>query len=253
MKVSTAVVSSLMLVPALALGQTPPPPTGVWTGEGQLGWLASQGNTESQSANALLDIARIQGKWKHAFHLGGMYSENTNVVAAERWDSLWQSNYDLTTDLYAFGALRYAHDLYSGFHEQASAAGGVGYRIFDTADVKLSVQLGAGYRRSRPQTLTRDASNVVVSRLVGASDGDAIATGGLEYSQALTSTTTLSDKLLIEAGSSNTLVTNTLALTVAMSDRLALSLGYNVQNNSAPPPGLKKRDTSQTANLVFSF
>lgn len=252
MKVSPWVLSLIMLVPALALGQATPP-AGVWTGKGQLGWIASHGNTDAQSANALLDVARHQGKWQHAFHLGGLYSENTNVVAAERWDSLWQSNYDLTTDLYTFGALRYAHDLYSGFHEQASAAGGLGYRIIDTTDVKLSAQLGAGYRRSRPQTLTRDAAGVVVSRLVGPSDGEAIATGGLEYSQALTSTTTLSDKLLVEYGSSNTLLTNTLALTVSMSDRFALSVGYNVQNNSDPPPGLKKLDTSQTVNLVFSF
>jgi len=246
------ILSAVLLLPVAAMAQGAPP-TGVWSGKGQVGWIASHGNTDSQSANALIDMARLQGKWKHAFHLGGLYSENTDITAAERWDSLWQSNYDLTTDLYVFGALRYAHDLYSGFHEQASAAAGLGYQIIDTTDVKLSAQLGGGYRRARSQTLTRDASGAVISRLVGPSDGEGIATAGFEYSQALTSTTTLSDKLLVEYGSSNTLSTNTLALTVSMSERFALSLGYNLQNNSNPPPGLKKLDTSQTVNLVFSF
>lgn len=246
-------LSLLAIVPvatAMAQGTSP---TGVWTGKGQLGWIASHGNTDSQSANALIDIARLQGKWKHAFHLGGLYSESTDITSAERWDSLWQSSYDLTNDVFVFGALRYARDLYSGFNEQASATAGLGYQIIGTTDLKLSAQLGAGYRRARPQTLTRDAAGSVISRLVGPSDGEAVATAGLEYSQALTSTTTLSDKLLVESGSSNTLFTNTLALTVSMSERFALSLGYNVQNNSDPPPGLKKLDTSQTVNLVFSF
>jgi putative salt-induced outer membrane protein len=250
MRVCRWFVSWVALVPAVAASQAAP---GEWTGKGQLGWIASHGNTDSQSANAIIDMALAQGKWKHSFHLGGLYSESTDVTAAERWDSLWQSNYDLAADVYVFGALRYAHDLYSGFHEQASATTGLGYQLVDTASVKLSAQLGAGYRRARPQTLTRDDSGAVISRLVGPADGEAIASGGLEYSQALTSTTTLTDKLLVESGSSNTLFTNTLALTVSMSDRFALSLGYNLQNNTNPPPGLKKRDTSQTVNLVYSF
>jgi putative salt-induced outer membrane protein len=250
MRICRCAVSLVALAPAVALGQAT---TGEWTGKGQLGWIASRGNTDSQSANAILDMALLQGKWKHALHIGGLYSESTDVTAAERWDALWQSNYDLSTDVYMFGALRYAHDLYSGFHEQASATTGLGYQIIDTTGVKLSAQLGAGYRRARPQALTRDDSGAVISRLVGPADGEAIASGGLEYSQALTSTTTLTDKLLVESGSSNTLFTNTLALTVSMSDRFALSLGYNLQNNSNPPAGLKKRDTSQTVNLVYSF
>ncbi len=253
MRLRTFIVALACLVPLVALGQSAPPPMGVWTGKGQLGWVASNGNTDAKAANALIDIARLEQRWKHAFHLGGLYSESANITAAERWDSLWQSNYDLTTDLYAFGALRYSHDLYSGFHYQASGTLGLGYQIIETDDVKLSAQLGAGYRKLQPQQLIEDAAGAVVSRVLEPSVGEVIASAGLEYSQALTKTTTLSDKLLIESGSSNTLVTNTLALTVQMSDRLALSVGYHLQNNSNPPAGLEKRDTTQTVNLVFIF
>jgi putative salt-induced outer membrane protein len=76
---------------------------------------------------------------------------------------------------------------------------------------------------------------------------------GANYSQALTGTTTLTDKLLVESGSNDTLVTNTLALAVKISGKLALSLGYNIQNNSNPRPGLKKLDSLETVNLVYSF
>ena len=63
----------------------------------------------------------------------------------------------------------------------------------------------------------------------------------------------MSDKLLVESGSNDTLVTNTLALAVKISTKLALSVGYNVQNNSNPPAGLKKLDSLETLNLVYSF
>jgi putative salt-induced outer membrane protein len=246
-------VPCLLLVPIGALADPTASPTGVWTGKGQVGFIASQGNTDAKSGNAAIDLALLEDPWKHALHFGGLYSENAGITSAERWDALWQSNRDLTPDLYAFGALRYARDMFSGFQYQASATAGVGYKILDTSDVKLSAQLGAGYRKERPEQLVKNASGAVVSRVLQSSDGEAIATAGLDYSQVLTSTTTLSDKLLVESGSSNTLVTNALALAVKMSDRLALSLGYNLQNNTHPPAGLKKLDRSETLNLVFAF
>jgi len=246
-------MSFIACVPVVAVCDEPPPPVGVWTGKGQVGVVASQGNTDAKSANALIDMALLEGQWKHALHLGGLYGENAGITSAERWDTLWQSNYDLTTDLYTFGALRYAHDMFSGFQYQASAAAGLGYKLIDSNDVKLSAQVGAGYRKSRAEELVKDAAGEVTQRIPEASTGDAILSAGLDYSQALTSTTTLTDKLLVESGSSNTLYTNSLALAVKMSNRLALSVGYNLQDNTKPPPGLKKLDTTETMNLVFSF
>jgi len=40
---------------------------------------------------------------------------------------------------------------------------------------------------------------------------------------------------------------------VKMSDKLALSLGVNVQHNTQPPAGLKHRDVVETINLVYAF
>jgi len=232
---------------------TPPPPQGVWTGTGQLGWLASQGNTQSKSANALLDLSLFEGPWQHSLHLGGLYGENTNIPSAERWDALWQTNYSLTPDLYTFGALRYARDLFSGFNYQASATAGFGYKFINTTDVKLSAQLGAGYRKDQTEDITKDGTGAVISRTLGPANSNAILTAGLNYSQALTDTTTLSDKLLVESGSSDTMISNALALTVKISTRLALSLGYTLLDNTKPTPGLKKLDTMETVNLVIGF
>jgi len=40
---------------------------------------------------------------------------------------------------------------------------------------------------------------------------------------------------------------------VKISTKLALSVGYTVQDNTKPPAGLKRVDTLETVNLVYSF
>jgi putative salt-induced outer membrane protein len=245
------------LLPLAALADDPapaPPPMGVWTGSGQFGFMDSKGNSDAESANAALDMSYLEDAWKHTLHLDLLYGQSAGVTSAERYDALWQSNYNINSDLYTFGALRYGHDLFDGFQYQATGTAGVGYKLIDTSSITLSTQLGAGYMAQRPEELYPNfMGTTLTARVLQPYQGYAIATAGLDYSQKLTGTTTLSDKLLIDAGSSNTLITNTLALTVKVSKKLALSLGYNIQDNTQPPPHIKSLDTVETVNLVYSF
>lgn len=230
----------------------PPPPQGVWIGKGQLGFLASQGNTQATSANAAIDMSLLVDPWEHKLHLDGLYGKSADVVAAEKFEGGWQSQYNISPDYYGFGALRYEHDLFSGFQYQASQTVGAGYKVINTADTKLSLQVGIGYRELRPELLTKEPDGSIERTLEGTNNG-AVGTFGLDYTQAFTSTTSLSNKLLVEAGSGDTLITDTVALAVKMSTRLALSLGYSLQDNTKPPGGLKKIDSVETINLVFAF
>ena len=247
------VLTGLTPVVALCDDAPPPPPQGVWTGKGQAGYTSSQGNSEAKSANAALDAALVEGPWTHAFHLGGLYGQSAGIVAAERWDTNWQTNYAITDQLYTFGGLRYQHDLFSGFEYQASATAGMGYKVFNSDATKLDVQVGAGYKAFRPEDLVKNDAGQVISRTVLPTQTGAIGTVGVNYAQVLSSTTTLTDKLLVEAGSDDTLVTNTLAVAVKISTKLALSVGYNIQDNTSPPAGAKKLDSLETVNLVYAF
>jgi putative salt-induced outer membrane protein len=239
--------------PLVSMADDAPPPQGVWTGKGQAGYVATQGNSEGKSANAALDMSFLEDPWKHSFHLAGLYGQSAGIVSAERWDTLWQSNYDLTKNLFTFGQLHYARDMFSGFRYQSAASAGLGYKIFDTEPIHLSVQAGVGYGKLQQEDLTKDASGAVVARTLHAPESNVIGTFGVNYSQKLTGTTTLSDTLLVQAGSDNTFTNNILGLAVKVSDRLALSLGYTIQYNTQPPAGLKKQDTTETINLVYAF
>ena len=183
----------------------------------------------------------------------GLYGQSAGIVAAERWEARAQTNRDISGDLFAFGGLRYEHDLFDGFEYQASITGGVGYKIFNTADTKLTAQVGVGYRRLRPEDIAKAPDGAVISRTSLEAMGNAIATLQVDYSQALTDTTTLTNKFYTESGSSDTLIHENIALTVKMSSKLALSAGWGINDNTNPPGTLKKVDTITTLNLVYSF
>jgi putative salt-induced outer membrane protein len=211
-----------------------------WKGKGEVGVVLARGNSETETANVKLDLATERDRWKHGFGIAALRSSNDSVLTAERYGAFWQSDRKISDRSFWFGGLRYEQDEFSGFDYQASATTGFGYKFIDSDTTKLSGQIGAGYRRSK-------------NSVTGETDGDPIGTGQLSYEQQLTPTTKLVDKLVVESGSSNTFVSNDLALQVSMTQRLALSFGIGVRYNSDPPTGLKSTDTLTTVNLVVAL
>jgi putative salt-induced outer membrane protein len=228
-------VASALLLATLAV-----PAQAEWKGKGEVGIVFARGNSETETGNVKLDMAKELERWKHGFGIAALRSSSEDVLTAERYGANWQSDFKINDRSFWFGGLRYEQDEFSGFDHQASATTGYGYKFIDREGLKLSGQLGAGYRRSK---------NAVTL----ATDGEGIVTGQLAYEHQLTATTKLLDKLVVEAGSDNTFASNELSLQVSMTERLALSFGIGVRYNSDPPAGLKSTDTLTTVNLVVAL
>jgi putative salt-induced outer membrane protein len=253
----TIATALLSLIPALSAladdAPAPPPPQHEFIGKGQFGFLESRGNSDATSLNANLDVLRYDNNWKNEVYFGGLYGKSSGIVSAERWEVRQQTDYNFSPSWFAFGGLHFEHDLFDGFVYQASLTGGVGYKILDTVSDKLQVQAGAGYRRLRPEEITKDDGGEVIGRDFQDSQGDLIGTLGIDYMHAFNKTTALTDKFSAESGNLNTSVNNALALTVKMSTKLALSLGYSVLYNTNPIAPLKKLDQITTVNLQYAF
>jgi putative salt-induced outer membrane protein len=231
----------------------PPPPAQGWSGKGELGYVMARGNTDTDSANAKLDLADVVGDWKQSLHLDGLYGRSDDITSAERWAALVQSDYQFTPRAFSFGAVHFLQDEFSGFQYQASITTGIGYKFLVTDSDKLTAQVGIGYRRLRPEVLTLDAAGSVIARTPGESSGNAIATAGFDFAHIFNASTKMTNKFLVESGSGNTSLENDLALVVSMSKKLALSAGFTFQDNTEPPAGLKKINTLTTLNLVYAF
>jgi len=220
--------------------------------EGQLGVVLARGNTDTTTANAKFELVRTTRAVKDDFEIEGLYGKTGALVTAERWATNLQRDWNLTTKTFWFADLHYEHDLFSGFAYQATGATGAGYKFIDTDSTRLDAQIGAGYRRLRPEDLIENALGEVVGRVEGPSKGEAVANGKLKFEHAFNAQTKISDEVMTVVGSDNTYLENDLALGVKLNGSLSLSVGYTIRNNSNPPGGLKHTDTLTTVNLVYT-
>lgn len=215
-----------------------------WKGKGEAGIVFARGNTETDTINLKLGMSTTVERWKHEIGLAALRASSSGTKTADRYLATWQSDYNFSKRAFWFGGLRYENDKFSGFKYSASATTGVGCKFVDSERVKLTGQLGVGYRR----IATEDTATVP-----GSTSNNAIVTAGLGYENQLTATTKVVDKLTAESGSDNTLVTNFVGLEVKMTTTLALAVGLDARYNTKPPAPLKKADTLTTLNLVYSF
>ena len=222
------------------------------TAQGQLGVVLARGNTDTTTANAKFEVTRTTTAHKDDFEIEGLYGKSSSVVTAERWATTLQRDWNLTNRLFWFANAHYEEDLFSGFAYQATLATGVGYRFIDTGSTKLDAQIGAGYRRLRPEQLIEDASGQVTGRIEGPPQNGAVGSGKLDFEHSFNTQTKVTDTLTAIPGSANTYVENDLAFNVKINGSLSLALGYTIRNNSNPPGGLKHTDTLTTVNLVYT-
>jgi putative salt-induced outer membrane protein len=225
---------------AAAMGLTASNAQADWTGKGEAGLVIASGNTETKTVSAKLGLVDTFDPWKFAYDLSAIKASTSGLETIERYTAGEQTNYKIDEHSFLFGALDYKDDKFSGFLYQADAMAGYGYQFYDTKKIKLSVQAGAGYRKSKDD-LGHD------------SQGKAVGTAGMNYENAITDTTKVLDKFTVVSGSDNTQMHNFLGLEVKMSTKLALSVGLDVQRNSHPPVPKKPTDELTTVAIVYAF
>ena len=232
-----------------------PPPVG-WSGQGQAGLVLARGNADTTTGNAKVDASDIINDWKHTLHLAYLYGRSGEVTTAQRFEYGWQTDYNFGKRAFVFGSVNGEDDHFDGFVYQVTVATGLGYKFIDSDTTKLTGTLGFGYRRLKPEELQKLNPNnpdEVTGRIPGQMTSDGVGSAGIDYQQQLTTTTKITDKLLVQSGGQNTAVANDFAVAVNINASLALSVGYGLRYNSNPPPGTSSTDQLTTINIVYAF
>jgi len=235
-----ALAMALFITPALTMAGEEETPEYGWSGKGELGFVMSSGNSDTQSLNAVLEFVYNSEKWRHTLSGAALNSENDGDKTANRYGLGAQSDYKLSEKSYVFGALRYEKDDFSAYDDQTTATLGYGRILLDNDTHKLKMEAGVGYREASLSS-------------TGETEKGAVARGVLDWAWQLTPSTSLSERFLVESGSDNTFLQNDLGLSVAINSRLAVKLGYQVRHNTDVPSGVDKTDTLTSANLVYNF
>ena len=221
-----------------------------WTAKAEAGAVAARGNTETDSANAKVAVARELRLWKHQVALAAVYASDETGATGQRWEGRGQSDYKFHPKGFWFGSARYEEDRFSGFEYQTTYGTGLGWRFFDTPVTKLTAQLGAGYKSSRTREAFDDDG---VTFIPSEQQEELIGQFAIDYEHELTATTKILNKFLVESGATNTFLQNEFSLQVKILEALALAVGYSARYNTEPPDGFEELDTLTTLNLVYEL
>ncbi|WP_114241837.1 YdiY family protein [Dyella sp. C9] len=247
-----------------------PADNGGWTGSGEFGFASSYGNSRSENANAKLGLSQENDLWKNNFYLNGLRSKGEvevqdqygNTVdrlatTANRYDSGASVGYKLDPRSYVVTAARYEHDDFGANLWQGIISVGYGYIALKTESTELSFEAGPGYKRYRPADVSQEVDNpdgtTGTVKVPQNTQSEVVGRGLINYKYRLTSNTALEDTLLMEAGSKNKYYQNDIGVSVSMTRKMALKLGYQVRYNSDVQPGTDSTDTLLTTNLVYNF
>lgn len=233
-KSSLAIISLITITPISAQA-------GEWSGEGDVGYNAVSGNSESESLAVGVGGSYTEGNWAHTGELDIYQASQDGVDSAESIAVELQTDYNFNGgSAYAYVAARFLDDEFSGYKTQTALSAGLGKTFIEDGDNLFKAQLGAGYRESEPSDGSAD-------------EKESIFTAELDYNRQLTDNTVFSSNWQAEAGEENTYLEAGVSLRVAMSDALGLKLSYTAKHNTDVPDGTEKTDKYTTVSLSYKF
>jgi len=214
-----------------------------WTGTGELGFVNTTGNTESTALNARLNFILQQERWRHRFSGTALMTSENGTTDNERYTMEMQSDRELSEKSWLFGVYRWDADKFGSYDPQMSLTAGYGRQLMKSENHELRGEIGAGYKK-------------LEERVSGDKTSEAIARFLLDDSWQVFKTTLWTNRLLVEAGSSNTFTQFNTDLAVSMTEKFAVKLGFEVRHNTDVPDDIEdseNTDTITSVNLVYNF
>jgi len=214
-----------------------------WSGTGEFGFVSTTGNTETVALNAKLNFILQQERWRHRFTGTALTTSEDGEKDNERYTMEMQSDRSLNEKSWLFGAFRWDADKFGSYDPQTSLTAGYGRQLMKSEKHQLRGEIGAGYKKLE-ETVSGDTSSEAIARFL------------LDDSWQVFQSTLWTNRLLIEAGSSNTFTQFNSGLAVSMTEKFALKLGFEVRHNTDVPEDIadpENTDTITSANLVYNF
>lgn len=213
---------------------------GDWKGEAAAGFLATSGNSESESLNGKLAVDYVSAPWKNIFSATAINNGGDGGRTAERYTASNQLNYDLDPDNYLFGVVDWEKDRFGAYAERTSEAVGYGRHVLKGPEHLLDLEIGGGWRQTEEQD-------------TGEKDDGAIARAGAKYTWQISETSAFGQALKVEYGKDNTFTESITELKLTVVGSLFTSLSFTAKNNTDVPDGTKKSDTFTAINLGYAF
>ena len=231
-------VAAMLLASSLAV-----PATGEekpWAFSLGLSYLATSGNSDSQTAGLDLSYKRSFDPW--GLEVTGSYLKAAadGVDTADRTFLGVRGTRSISDRWGVFAGASALKDEFAGLDSRYVVDGGVTYKAIANDTQTLSFDLGLAWNS---ENLVDGSSTDYLSGLAG-----------LAYTRKLSETASLAEKLVFMPSfeeSDDWRLSSDLTLEAAISAKLAVKLGFLYLYDNVPVAGFKKTDTKSSASLVI--
>lgn len=210
-----------------------------FSGEGELGYTNTTGNSDTDSLNARLGLAYFTGPWEYGAEVSAVSARANGGLTNERYLFDAKAARTFAEVYYGFGNLHYDRDLFSGYEYRASTAMGVGRRFLGLTDKVFNIEVGAGYLVDKLETEKEQSHGMLHA--------------AAKFRYPLNKQVSFAQDFMVQATDDNTHSESITGLKVSMTDNLALKLSYTLKHNSEVLPGRKNLDTMTAVTVVYGF
>lgn len=212
-----------------------------FTGSLALRGIANSGNTDTVDLGIGTDLNYVSGVNGIELQLSYTYGTEDNIKTDESLFYGLEYTRDFTPVIFGFAKVQGSVDEFSSFENDTFVSFGAGYRILNNADSQWSVQAGPGYRFAQLSD-------------VGSADIEEAAFGlSSDYARKMTETVAFTNDTDVISSESDTVVFNDLALSISMTEVLALRTSILTEYHTDPEPGFEDTDNTFGISLVYSL
>lgn len=218
----------------------PAPPPPLWTGSVGLSYLATSGNTDTESLGFQATWARQPTPWGMEITALANRAESDGVTTAERYYGGLRGKRALGEAFELFGGLSYESNEFAGFDSRTLVEAGGIWKALAGPVHTLAFDAGLTWTQEAP--------------VVGEDLDSMGAVAGAAYAWKITDAATLRERLLYFPNfdtSDDWRWSSETSLEAAFAASWALRVGYLYTSDNLPAPGFEKTDSATTVSVVW--
>ena len=213
-----------------------------WTSRADVGVVISNGNSDTESINVLIESALKRGKSEHLVSLLINQEEAEEVTTKDQTDFDYGYKRFVSDKWYAAGNFEYFKDELKDIDQRLTLGAGMGYQFWDNSLGALSVEAGV---------------SAVREDLDGEEEDNPAFRWALDYKRLL-----LNKKmeffhkhslLVIPDSDRGEVISGSTGLRYAINDRIDTSARVDVIHETEPAPGNSKTDVTYTLGVGVKF
>lgn len=225
-------------------------PDNQWRGALGVGLTNATGNTRATSLSLNVDAVRASENDKWVLYGKGLYARDEDSTTSELIRLGTRYDRDVSQRVFGFVGLDAERDGTADLDLRALASTGAGYKIIDAEPDTFNVFAGIGYTHDR-YAVAREVDGGLRERY-----GYANLLLGEESTHALSDTVSARQRFVLLPNLRNSgeyRAEFDSSLSVAMTTRLSLNVGFGARYNSDPGVEESKTDTLLTTGIAMKF